>query len=489
MSFVKLKFPPGVVKPATIYEAAGRWFETLLVRWHDGVMQPMGGWTQLSTQLTGVPRKILAWRRLNRTAYIGVGTNSKVYVYNGTLYDITPEAGDGGGALVAGPVDSSGTAFAPVEACTWQMDAYGEDLVGVSTADKYLRIWDSSAGTGTNMQWYSGSPTDCRGVVTTPEQFLFVLGYDTATDAADGRAVSWPDQASDLSLAASWTILATNQAGSFPLETKGNLMAGRATRTETLLWTEVDIHAATYIGGTLVYSFRKLGNGGAISRNSMAMVDGQAYWMSQRGFYTYDGFVKTIACPVGDYVFNRLVRAQAAKVYAEVRSDFNEIWWHYPATGGTENSEAVVLNYLNGDWRVEVLERTCGMDRGFLDYPVSCDASGYIYEHEKGLVYQDTGDSAVTPYAKSGPLELGNGDTTMMIRSIIPDEETQGEVSMKLHTRFYPNGAETEHGPYTMTNPTDARATGRQVRVEYDQVTAGWRVGTPRLDVIPSSER
>ena len=57
-------------------------------------------------------------------------------------------------------------------------------------------------------------------------------------------------------------------------------------------------------------------------------------------------------------------------------------------------------------------------------------------------------------------------------------------------TCFYPNDAETSHGPYTMANPTPVRFTGRQMRVRVDGARqADWRVGVMRLDAVAGGKR
>lgn len=44
MPNVPLKLPPGMSRPGTVYDARGRWYDGNLVRWYDGVLQPIGGW-------------------------------------------------------------------------------------------------------------------------------------------------------------------------------------------------------------------------------------------------------------------------------------------------------------------------------------------------------------------------------------------------------------------------------------------------------------
>jgi hypothetical protein len=55
---------------------------------------------------------------------------------------------------------------------------------------------------------------------------------------------------------------------------------------------------------------------------------------------------------------------------------------------------------------------------------------------------------------------------------------------------MYPTSTETTYGPYTASQPTDVRFTGRQVKVRYTgAVLEDWRVGINRLDVIAAGKR
>lgn len=481
MAKIPLNLPPGVVRPGTVYDAKGRWYSAPLVRWVDGVMQPIGGWSVLagagSVDITGAPRKIIAWRRNNGDAKLAIATNSEIYVYaDGTATSIAP------GDLTTGPADASGTYWSRVEAETWQLDTYGEDLVGVGLSDGRILYWDSSAGG--LMSAVANAPTGCAGVLVTPERFLVALGADS-----DPRKVAWADQ-DDIE---DWTAAVTNQAGDKFLAGNGRIMAGHRGRGESLIWTDTSIWAMRYVGGDFIYRFKEMGtNCGPISRNSMAVVGPWSMWMGQKNFYMYDGSVKSIQSEISDYVFNDLNRTQASKIWAEVRADFEEIWWHYSSEGSTECDRVVGVNWDSGEWMIgpEGFERTAGCDRQFLEYPVAADASGAVYFHENGTTYQDEGGSpSYTPSAVSGPVELGAGDRVMRIQAIIPSEETTGEVQLSLLTAFYPNGTETETGPFTAAAKTDCRVTGRQARLKLEQVTGGWRFGTPRLEIEPGGER
>ena len=101
-----------------------------------------------------------------------------------------------------------------------------------------------------------------------------------------------------------------------------------------------------------------------------------------------------------------------------------------------------------------------------------------VFNHEQGLNY-DSG----SVFCETGPVSIGNGDNVMYVTSVIPDEKTQGDVNMTFKTRLHPNGSESTFGPFVPSNPTDARFSGRQVRMKVEGVKAAkWRVGTMRLE-------
>ena len=107
-----------------------------------------------------------------------------------------------------------------------------------------------------------------------------------------------------------------------------------------------------------------------------------------------------------------------------------------------------------------------------------------LLEHEVG----ESRDGLV-PFAESGPIQIGNGDNVMAVNQVIPDEKTQGQVNVDFKTRFYPNGTETTHGTYTLSNPTSVRFQGREVRMKVKNVSGDWRVGSFRLNATPGGKR
>lgn len=525
-TLVPIKLPPGLYRNGTRYEAQGRWYDANLVRFTEGTIQPVGGWrTAIDSNgdpldaLTGVPRAMHAWRASDGSIRVGIGSNSHAYAFiEGALTDITPASG-----FTVGDADSGTTsgnygdgtygnnlygvgslAEAIDEAGVWQLDNFGDYLVGVMTDDGKLWVWDGN--TSNNFVVADATaPEDNRAVVVTPERFLVALGAD-----GNPRKVQWADQESYTV----WTPSVSNTAGDFELATNGRLMCGRRGRGTTLLWTDADLWSMTFIGGELIYSFDRLGDAcGVIGPNAVAVVDGRAFWMGKDSFFAFDGFVQPVPCDVRDYVFEDFNSTQSIKVCAVSFSQFGEVWWFYPSAGSSENDRYVVYNYREGHWTFGQLARTAGVDRGALPNPMLASPTGVLIEHEvleerpsltdlaelvadgtwfaDGTQYADGEIAAAeTPFLESGPFELDDGNRVVRVQRIIPDEKTLGDVRVTFYAAMYPTAAETAKGPYSLENPTSVRFTARQVRMRLEQVSENsWRVGTIRLGVIPGGRR
>ena len=492
MALIPLKIPPGVYRNGTEYQAMNRWYDSNLVRWFENTLRPIGGWRVKSTSaMTGKCRGLIAWRDNSTNRFAAAGTQSKLYAMNaaGALKDITPTGFTSGSVDAIGTTGygywtygnfSYGTArpdTGSVPATTWSMDNWGEYLVACSSTDGKLYEWQLGFTTPTLAAVITNAPTSCQALMVTNERIMFALGA-----SGNPRLVKWSDQENNTT----WTAAATNQAGDFELTTPGSLRCGKRVRGVNILFTDTDAHVASYIGLPFVYSFEKVGSGcGVISAQAVAAIDTSAMWMSSAGFWSYDGYVKPMACDVGDYVFNNINFAQASKVYAVHNSAFGEVTWLYPSLSSTENDSYVTYNYREGTWYFGLMARTAGTDRGVFLNPMMVGTDGYIYDHEVGYTYD-----SVSPYAQSGPIELGNGDNVMAVRSVIPDEQTLGEVAISFTARMYPTSAESTYGPFSANAPTDARFSGRSVKMKVTgNVLDDWRVGVMRLEATSAGKR
>tara|TARA_R110000823_G_scaffold54520_2_gene133844 strand:- start:489 stop:2612 length:2124 start_codon:yes stop_codon:yes gene_type:complete len=92
MPLQKILFKPGVNKENTRYTTEGGWYEADKVRFRQGNPEVIGGWEPLSVlTYLGVCRSLWNWTSLGGSDLIGIGTNLKFYILQGTeYYDITP---------------------------------------------------------------------------------------------------------------------------------------------------------------------------------------------------------------------------------------------------------------------------------------------------------------------------------------------------------------------------------------------------------------
>ena len=92
MPLQKLALKPGLNREGTSYSNEGGWYDGDKIRFRSGLPEKIGGWTQVSpSTFLGYCRSLWNWVDLSGNNFIGVGTTSKYYIYNGgTYYDITP---------------------------------------------------------------------------------------------------------------------------------------------------------------------------------------------------------------------------------------------------------------------------------------------------------------------------------------------------------------------------------------------------------------
>lgn len=466
--------------------------------------------------LEGVPRGAMIWEK-GATGYLAFGTHTNLYVYTtGYLYDITPSGFTVDGAANTTTDDENSGRYGKgpygkltygvgqqgittqYDADIWHMDTFTHLVEEASWVgcmcpnDNVLYEWnpewggDQPAKAITTANGYAeDAPTASRGVVVTPERYIVILGEN-----GDHRRVAWAKRETiDI-----WTPTADNDAGWYILDGMGRIMRGIRGRGETVIWTDVDVFAMTYIGGQYIFGFERRGfNCGLIAPLAVAAIESGFVWMGLRGFYIYDGYARALDCPIQDAVFQDIDSLQRIKISAVVNQQFGEVWWFYPSISQDpgECDRFVIWNYRENLWSMGELERTCGINASASQKnPVMLSPQGWVYQHEMGWEHRDESGDPMVPYVESGPVELGQGDQTMHCLELIPDEKTLGDVEGAFYSSFYPMEAEILHGPYTLDAHTSVRLHGRQVRVRLEEERPGdWRVGKFRFEAVPGGLR
>ena len=93
-SLSKLDFKPGFHKESTQYSEEGAWFDGDRVRFREGKPENIRGYDKFDVGtgvISGTVRDILTWANNNTQNLLSVGTESRLYLVDGSiLYDITP---------------------------------------------------------------------------------------------------------------------------------------------------------------------------------------------------------------------------------------------------------------------------------------------------------------------------------------------------------------------------------------------------------------
>ena len=489
--YVKLDLPDGVARGATEYATSGRYYDADLVRWWQGTIQPIGGWREISTTtVSGKARALTNWIDNSNQIWAGIGTHTGLFVMTqtGDVSDVTPvgftagrESATYGGGYGSGAYGASsyGTARADISvinrASMWSLDVFGQFLIGCMPEDGNIYRWELS--TGTPAAVIPNAPTNCTAVLASDSVIVLALGA-----GGDPRRIDWSDRGDENI----WTPSVTNLAGSAQLQTNGKIVCGKSFRGGDLIFTTTDIHLARYVGQPSVFVFERLASGcGIVSAQASAVVGSRAFWMTDSGFWEYNGFAQPMACDVQDYVFGRLSTSQRSKVYAVHNSAFGEVWWLYPSTDSSEPDSYVIYNYLSGHWNIGQLNRTCGTNQDAFAKPLYVGHDGQIYEHEIG----DLRDGRQS-FLRSAPVEMGNGEQFVYATQYVPDEGVIGQSEIYFHARQYPNGPETTHGPISPASPKHIRFSGRQVAYEYRfESGEDARIGSGRIRVVMGGRR
>ena len=395
----------------------------------------------------------------------------------------------------------------------WVLDNWGEDLIATIVGGKtyYLDTSTFVISRSTRATLLANAPTQSNYmVVSSRDRHLIFLGTQTTagdTNTYDPMAVLFGDQES----ITDFTPSATNTAGFQRLSSGNRIVTAVRTRGDLILLTNTSAHQMQFVGPPYTFSFKQTGtNCGAISPHAAVEAENVVYWMSDGGFFLFDGVVKQIPCTVQDYVYSDIDDEEQFTTYAGVNLQFAEVSWFYASQNSNYINRVVTYNYREQVWTIGTLARTVWAPRDVFAYPLaaSYDANSTALAQptvigltagRSTLYNQEYGDnadgSAMESYITTADFALGDGNDSMFIRRYIPDFRNQsGGVGMQFLVRQYPGQTQTVASStvvYSTTTKVDMRARGRQVAIKMTSSDQGstFRFGTIRIDTQPDGLR
>ena len=412
----------------------------------------------------------------------------------------------------------------------WVFDNYGTKLIAL-IYNSFCFEWDAAAtnATSTRATLIANAPTASRHVlVSTPDRHLVFFGTETTIGdptTQDDMFIRFSSQES-IDQTDSYTVRADNTAGTQRLAAGSKIMGAIKGRDAIYVWSDTSLFLMQFVGQPFTFSFSQVGtNCGLLGKNACVEVDGTAYWMSENGFFTYDGQLKSMPCLVEDFVYDSLNSTPRDLIFAGVNNLFGEVTWFYPNGGSDVVNRSVTYNYLDSSvkrpiWTTGSLARTTWQDSAVFakphasyDVTGNTDGSSIYYEQESGTD-QITAGGTTTVIAgtiTSGDFDItqrrsntgqtvgtpdlrGDGEFIMRISRIIPDFISQtGNTQVSFLTRDYPNNSATTTS-FTTTTSTDKidtrlRARSIAIKVSNTAVAEDWKLGTFRLDIHPGGRR
>jgi len=421
---------------------------------------------------------------------------------NGALYGWG--AGGWGNETWGTPRATAGVA---TELRQWNIETWGEDLLCQSKDGSLYHFETSSlqAGNVNRASVVNNAPTKNHFMfLSNPARHVVLCGTCVAGGDYDPMLVRWSDS-DDFT---EWADAASNGAGDYRLQ-QGSMIVGALTaKKEHVIFTDEGAYSMTYLGSPFFFGFDRLGsNCGIVGYNAGVDLQGTLYWMSETGFYKYDGTVRELPSTLDEAIFSeddnvRLNLDQKEKVFCGVNTRFSEIWWFYPAGENEENSRYVIYNYEGDSWYDGNLVRTTWTDSGIFNNPLATDAtsvSAAYYAHETGNdnIKSDArgGTSVIPAFLKSGELQIEEGDKMLFIDQYVPDFEQTTPMKVVFTSRKYPQSNEIfTKGPYTINqgqHKLSMRLRGRSFNIQVMCTVAGshFRIGDHRVRIQEDGER
>jgi hypothetical protein len=297
-----------------------------------------------------------------------------------------------------------------------------------------------------------------------------------------------------------------------------------------LVWTDNALYTMKFVGAPFTFAFEQVGtNCGLIGKNAAVEIDGVAYWMSNSGFFAFDGTVKTLPCSVEDYIFDNIDTTKGQQINAGLNNLYTEVTWWYPTQGSSDNDRSVVYNYTDankqvalGVWYTNTSStsmRTSWIDSLIYPNPYATKYNstetgtfptviGQTGLGQSVFFEQDTGTDQINPDGSITTL-------TSFIQSFdFSLQKDQSEVFLSMR-RFLPNfkvltgtnqitigitnwpseaTASSTYSPFTIDSSTQyisTRARGRYGSIKIENINLGedWRFGTFQIDVQPDGRR
>ncbi len=322
--------------------------------------------------------------------------------------------------------------------------------------------------------------------------------------------VRWGDTAEDFSYPSTWTAGATNDAGAVTLGDEADeIIDGLALKESFIIYKGNSTWIANYIGGNLVFSFKKLFNDtGVLTRNCIEEFDGKHFVVSQGDIIIHNGVSKQSVATnsIKKHLFDDISDAYYQLTFVTHNVQQSEMWISYPSIGSQYCNKALIYNYVDGSFTFRDLPNIYHIGPGVVDTGAttvvwsgqSATWTSYsgtwgdrsfnptersilmagvadtkLYRGDFGQ--QFSGENFISTVERKGLTLDGNNNTVKQVRKITPRVKGTGSVNILVGSSMSPNGTYTFGSPQSFDpnsqNKVDCRVTGKFIAIRFQHTS------------------
>lgn len=478
---------PGFSRDGTTLDRSsyidGQW-----VRFQRGRPRKMGGYKEVSTNLTSIARGAYTFTRDGIVYMYSFGRNKSF------ITAITEAAGTGVSSVTALPSLTDADDYTFQIASMFDSTGGGiqkiiahpaKNLLDVSNDDNtniYIADLAANPPTWSKLLDGSGGEVMVSGGVVVLQPFLFYYGNDgfignTNANKPNDSVIGPGNVANAVNVAA------TKIVKGLPLRGSGGSTAG-------LFWSLDSLIRAYFVGGSVGFKYETIsGQSSILGPNSVIEYDGAYFWIGIDRFLSYNGQVKEVPNDQNfNWFFDNVNYEQRAKIWATKVPRFGEIWWFFPFGTATECTHAIVYNVRGGFWYDVELARSAGFFSQVFRFPsmygntenMAGGYSAFVHEFGKNAIennyenairsYFETSDFGYPTGGADSEKPVGQDYWTRLTR-VEPDFIQTGDMTMTVLGEEFARGDTNESAPYTFNDQTgkiDLREQRRQIRLRFE---------------------
>jgi len=181
---------------------------------------------------------------------------------------------------------------------------------------------------------------------------------------------------------ASWTpSIATQSARGRIIDSPGGFTGLRRLGDEFVLYKSSAMYVGRYQGPPIIWSWERIpGDIGTVSNDSVVVVGTVHYFLSEQGFYMFDGSIpRPIGAQIRTWFASRVKQASYDKVTALHDQARNMIYWFYVSNNSASDiaDECVTYNYRTNKWGRANQNTVVALNA--ISSPITYDGLGALY--------------------------------------------------------------------------------------------------------------